>query len=252
LTLPLFGGLGLPNDLQPADFLAFELGGDTDGTPNLTVLGVEFFESASSADTIARNAEIFDEPPTCVEVITYTFSDLDGDFVADGEVSGVFTAVAQSIEEGASTQGDVTRRVPPLASAVLDFGAETIGAASFIATISVENLTADTATGSGEVTFTDVDGDTVTALVSGNWMRVGTSSNFIGLLTQAFVAVGDGTFDGFDGSSFLTTFAEPQPFEGNLLSLTFQVWFTNGSGDAQDFEDATTLINGVIGIATPD
>jgi cysteine-rich repeat protein len=179
-----------------------------------------------------------------VEVLSYTYSDLDGDFVAAGADSGTFTAVDQA--GGADTQGDVTRLVAPLASSVLDFGAGTIGSASYSMTISVENLTATTATGTGTMTIADVNGDTITADVAGDWIKLGPSANFIGLLSNVVVNPGDGTFDGSDGSSFSTAFTQVQPFNGNVLALAFSAWFTDGNDEAQDFSDATTLINGVI------
>jgi hypothetical protein len=182
-----------------------------------------------------------------VELVSFTYSDLDGDFTAATATTGTFTANERSV-----TQGDVTRTtVAPLGSAALDFSDGGIGTADFTMSIAVSNITDTTADGSGTITFSDIDGDVLTATISGTWTNNG-SANFVGLISDAGFAGGDGTFMGTDGNSFLTAFPFPGPYVGNVISLTFQTWFNDGiGGDAAAFSDVTTLTSGAIAVPAP-
>ena len=180
------------------------------------------------------------------DILSFTYSDLDGDFTA---TSGLFAAV-----DDADSDGDVTRLVSPVGDA---FFAGTLadngfpGLASFNVTMTVTSATTDSALvvpGAATITLSDVDADVFTGMVEGTWYNLGGSANFVGLIS-GFLPVntsGDGTFDGTDGSSISMDFGEDLPFDGNIITLAFGTWFTDGSGTAHDFSDATTLASGAV------
>ncbi len=180
------------------------------------------------------------------ELLSFTYSDLDGDFTASSQV---FT-----VADDADSDGDVTRLIAPTGDA---FFAGTIpdggfpGLASFGISMTVTDIDTETAVvapGAGALTLSDVDGDEFTSLLQGTWYNVGGSAAFIGTISDFWPDnSGDDTFDGTDGSSILMTFAglEP-PFEGNIITLAFGDWFTDPDGTVRDFADATTLANGVV------
>jgi hypothetical protein len=188
-----------------------------------------------------------------VELVSFTYSDLEGDFVAGGATSGAFSANDQSV-----TQGDVTKLVPTLGSAALDFSDAGIGTAFFTLNIAVTNITNTTADGTGTISFQDIDNTQFDATVSGTWVNVGGSANFVGLISDATFAASTGSvFEGTDGNSFSIDLGTGgvggflPPFIGNIISLTFGDWFTTGGGVAVSFSDATTLTSGAIAIPAP-
>jgi len=177
------------------------------------------------------------------DLVSFTYSDTSGNF------NGVdsFSALNKTI-----TEGDVSRLYAPGDSAVFNFASPNISSANVELLISVEDITPWNATGSGTITLLDIDGDSIEANVNGIWVRIGQSANFVGLLENAQLSSGDGTFDGTSGSPFSTTFPHETPFMGNILTLTFQGWFTNSSDNIAPFNDKTTLINGVVTGELPD
>ena len=177
------------------------------------------------------------------DLFSFTYSDLDGDFDA---TTSLFTAA-----DDGNTDGEVTRIFAPTGDAFFagTLGAGEIpGAASFLLQTELTNITpagADIVPGTGLLVIHDVDDGTITADVDGQWLNVGGSANFVGLLSNVAISSGDGTFDGTDGSSFSSVFPVPPPFEGNIINLTFGGWFLGLQGPA-DFNDKTTLTSGVV------
>jgi hypothetical protein len=182
------------------------------------------------------------------EIFSFTYSDLDGDFEATGPDTGLFTAVAQAAVFLAPTQGDVTRLVPTTGSVTFDFSDPAIGAAGFDLSVTTTAINGNTAIATGFLTITDIDGDTITSMIDGQWIRVGASANLIALLTDVELdnTSNDATFDGTDGAPWSMNFAVPEPYEGNIITLAFQDWFTDLAGTVKDFNNSTTLASGVV------
>ncbi len=174
------------------------------------------------------------------DVLSFTYSDLDGSFDA---ASSVFTAV-----DDADTDGDVTRLIAPIGDV---FFAGTLAdggfglSAAFDLSLTLSDITQLDADGVGMLTITDLTGDQITADVIGNWVYNG-SANFVGLLDNVAIIdqTGDGTFDGNGGSSFSLIF--PDELAGNTIALAFGAWFTDPAGAPQGFSGATTLASGAV------
>ena len=175
------------------------------------------------------------------DLVSFTYSDLDGDFAVGGADSGTFSAADQL-----TTQGDVTRIAAPIGSAAMDFSDAGIGSGDFTMSVAVSNVTSTTADGLGTFSLTDVNGDTLSGTISGIWLRAGDSANFVGLVSGAMFAGGDGTFMGTDGGSFSTVFTSPAPYPGNIIALAFGGWFTDANDAVAAFDDKTTLVSGAI------
>ncbi len=175
------------------------------------------------------------------DMMSFTYSDLDGDF---SHTTSIFTAVAQSGVLGTDTDGDVSRLISPVGTASFDFADAGIGSADFDITMTVSAITSTTASGSGTFTITDVDGDTISGLVSGAWTRVGSSASFSGLISGTLFS-SSGTFDGTT-DSISTSWPSPPPYGGNLMTLAFGGWFSDSGGTPHTFTNKTTLSSGVI------
>lgn len=175
-------------------------------------------------------------------VLTFGFTELSGAYTA---ASG-FSAVA--VDDGAlSTAGDVSRIMAPVGSAEYNAGFASGGtSADFQLALSVTDLTATTAKGSGEFTITDADGDTITGTISGDWASGGGDVvYFNGFLSNVFLnelGTPDGTFDGPTSGSFGLDIAG-QPLEGALVSL----FIATGSGFfGSDFRAVSTQLDGIV------
>jgi len=121
--------------------------------------------------------------------------------------------------------GDATlnRLDVPTETAVVGLGILTSG--DFSLSMDVDNIddTAQTATGTGEFTFTDIDGDTITGDMSGNWAMIGGYTTFTGDLTNVQWTSDDGFFNGDSGSDdaavALDLLTSP-PWGGQVVELT--------------------------------
>ena len=198
-------------------------------------------------------AAIAFEATAKADVFSFTYSELAGSFTADGPDSGLFSAVDQLGVLPVQTEGDVSRLVPVADSVVLNFADAAIGSASVDLSVATTAITDDDALASGSLTLVDVDGDTITGDISGEWIRVGASANLVALLTGITLTNTslDGTFDGTGGNAWSMTFDEPQPFVGNVITLAFGAWFTDGGGDLVNFQDVTTLASGAVSGTDP-
>jgi hypothetical protein len=74
------------------------------------------------------------------------------------------------------------------------------------------------ATGTGEFTLTDIDGDTITGNISGNWALIGGYTTFSGDLTDVQSTTDDGLFNGNSGSVPLDLVTLP-PWNGQVVEL---------------------------------
>lgn len=177
------------------------------------------------------------------DLLSFTFSELDGDFTAG---PNIFTAASRS-----SSDGDVTRLDLGAQTASFDFSSVSIGSATFTMLMTVSNITATTADGVGTLSIADINGDKFTADITGTWDRVGGSASFSGLLSNVMpVLSGNGAFEGTTGS-FSLIFTDPPPYGGNIITLAFGGWFTNGAGTPTSFSDKTTLASGAIAVPSP-
>ena len=171
-------------------------------------------------------------------LISFTYSDLVGSFSGDPG-SYLFSAA-----DDGDTDGEVTRLIDPIEDAFF-VGAGMLEA-DFSLSLSVSDPFAAEPLGAGDLTLIDADGDSIVAAVDGKWINMGGSANFVGILTDVFITSDDLTYDGTDGSSFsLDGIPLGEPLWGNVITLSFNEWFSDGV-DVTPFSDATTLTCGVI------
>ena len=156
-----------------------------------------------------------------------------------------------------------TRAVAPISTIV--FGPGTSGDFDISMAITVINSSpgSESATGVGDFILTDVDGDTITGDVSGEWGMTGVPT-FAGELTNVnWTQVGSDSDDLFhgDSASVSMVFTAPQPWYGTLIELTATgaAWFgfgdwtnpatvTGGSVDAAVIPVPAAVILGVLGL----
>lgn len=182
------------------------------------------------------------------ELLSFTYSDLDGDYTAIDSTSGLFTAANDG-----DSDGDVTRLTPATGDAF--FGGPGLdpfdGSGAFSISMNVSSVGPVIATGLGTITLTDIDGDTYSGSIFGTWINVAGSANFVGLLTN-IMPTDNGAADGkFNGDAGLFDLSFPDhvaPFSGNVITLAFQNWFEGGT-----FSNATTLASGaIVGAIVPE
>lgn len=167
-------------------------------------------------------------------VLTFTFSDLVGDFEAE---SPLFCAI-----DGPDTDGDVTR-LDPLGDAFFD-GAFINGFFTLKMNIAVGTTDPTQALlGDGYLTMIDVDGDSLRSPVSGVWIYNG-AANFVGTILDLVIDSDDNEFNGVEGSASLEGMAGL--LQGNVITVAVGNWFTDDTGTFQDFSDASTLAQGAV------
>lgn len=169
-----------------------------------------------------------------MDLLSFGFSDLVG--IYDG-------SSLLSVADDGNSDGDVTRLVAPTGTAFMsgDSVSGFPGMAAFGISMTISAVDAMSAMGNGTITITDVDGDTLSGTLMGNWVNVNGSGNFVGQITNFMPVSDDGWFNGTDGSSFSMTFPVAPPFEGNIITLVFNRWF-----DEVGFQDATTQVIGAV------
>lgn len=128
-------------------------------------------------------------------VLTFGFTELNGTYVAADANSGLFTATAVNTADLMS-EGDVTRLLPPGdGTATYDHGflGSAFGGQANVAF----SITRTGTTGAGTFTVTDIDGDTITGTLSGEWIALGGATFFNGVIGGQFVSTGgDNAFNG--------------------------------------------------------
>jgi hypothetical protein len=133
--------------------------------------------------------------------------------------------------------GDVTltRDVAPLETVKLEDN--TLG--DFTLWMDLDNITSASASAIGKFTITDIDGDTITGDISGNWMLLGGSPYFYGDLSNVWWTTDDKSFDGDDGSGDNSVALDfgGQPWLGTLIELTTGAtpWFSNAWSDPDTY-----------------
>lgn len=169
-------------------------------------------------------------------ILTFGFTELNGSYTAADANNGVFTASAVNNANLAS-EGDVTRLLPPGdGTAAYDhgfFGSAFGGAANVTFSIARSGTT-----GTGTFTVTDVDGDTLSGTLAGDWIFLGGATFFNGVIGGEFFDTGAGDF--FNGPSVpSTSFTHiVGPMDGGVTIL-----FTNANADffGSDFTGVSTL-----------
>ena len=170
--------------------------------------------------------------------LTFSFSDLSGDFDAGGTL---FTAV-----DGDDTDGDVTR-LDPFGDAIFDGVLATSQFFSLemsVFPMGLEDPTQILAS-AGTLVVTDLDGDTLSGSVSGVWLNTLGSADFVGTIQGLVITTDDNEFNG-TGGTFCSLDGLAGVFDGDIMTLTFGTWFTDAGGTFQDFSDASTLAVGAI------
>ena len=172
-------------------------------------------------------------------ILSYTYSDLDGSFDAG---TAIFNAKA-----GLLTSGDVTRLTGAGGTAEFNAGFYGFDSADYTLTIDVTNNNGSTADGQGSFSVTDANGDTITGLVEGTWIKGAFGTVFFnGQLSNVLINdnSGDAKFNGSTAGAFSTNFQGPiAPFEGALVQL-----FISSAGEfmTKSFSGVPTLVSAEI------
>lgn len=196
----------------------------------LALTGMVLAAGTASADVIA----------------TFGYTDLNGSYTATDASNGVFSAVASSMP-GLSSSGDVSRNAAPGGTAEFATGFISHGTFADVAiNLSVSITGANEAVGSGTIVITDVDGDTLTADIAGEWVSPGFGIVFFsGLMNNVYFndnGALDGTFDGSTGSFDMDLPGTP-PYIGAFSQLFIrfnQGFFTS------NFTGQTVSVDGQI------
>ncbi len=158
-----------------------------------------------------------------------------------------------TVNVASNTGGDLYRNIAPAGTAY--FSGNWAGAADFAMTMTISNVTANSADGSGTFTYVDKDGDTVAGNVAGMWDR--DLHRFDGSLSNvAYTPVVNNTFDGTTSGSVSMIFDAATPWYGALIELTSNVWFDQsfrtqgGSIDATVTPVPAALLIGLLGLGT--
>lgn len=150
-------------------------------------------------------------------IATFGFTDLNGAYTPSSSTTGNFTA-----NVSLATGGDVTR-VSPASTAQFDTGFLALATSANVqVNLSVSKTSSTEATGTGTLVITDIDGDTLTADLSGLWQTPGFGVVFFsGLMGNVYFndnGVADGTFNGVSGSFGMDLPGNP-PYTGAFSQL---------------------------------
>jgi len=133
-----------------------------------------------------------------------------------------------SMTDWMQTAGYTYRNLAPAGSALLMPGMWNLGGTSedFLLSMTIANLTTNTADGSGSFVIKDTGGDTLVGTVSGVWTKDGSGGSFSGSLSNVTYSAGDNAFDGHWGTSASMAFSSPGPWNGSIIGLTVDgAWF---------------------------
>lgn len=165
--------------------------------------------------------------PVKADLFDFGFSSVDSSF--DG--TSAFSVSVNSL----LTTGSLTRiQAPAGITTFAPPGWDTVG--DFSLSMTITNILASTADGSGAFTITDTDAtpDTITGSVAGTWTNAGAFNLFSGAITNvSFNDNGtlDGEFDGHSGSIPMS-FTAPEPWQGVIMEIsTTSTWFDEGAYD---------------------
>jgi hypothetical protein len=167
--------------------------------------------------------------PAMADMFSFTYDGLQT-WYSPG--SQTFTA---DVVDGISP-GSVTRIEPVGGSALFGATGWEAGPKHFLLSMVISNIGGGgtTADGSGSFTLTDIDSDTISADIHGQWEPQNTTLRFHGDLSNVVYtpsSAGETTFDG-NLDSVSMVFSAPSPWVGTLIELTASgLTFTSGWGD---------------------
>jgi hypothetical protein len=181
--------------------------------------------------------------PALAEHFGFSYSNLRTTF--DGVDSFVTTPAAFPL----LTVGSVYRNQPPAGTAITMLNS-LIGPDAFLISMTISDITATTAVGSGSFAIKDIHGDTIGGDLSGTWVKapqVG-AGVFTGSMTNVtFTSVVDTNFDGNLFGSVSMLFSDPGPWSGVLVQLTAPSgWFTDQFGAVKAFDVTGGSIDAVL------
>jgi hypothetical protein len=136
--------------------------------------------------------------------------------------------------------GSGSRLIPTTGTVNFDWGLATIGAANVETNVAVTGLNAATAGASGTLILTDIDGDTITALLTGTWYNTGGSASLVATLSSVVFSGGNGLWNGNNGGTPWSIPAFALQLTGTLLELSSDHWFTDAA--------VGTSINSTVGM----
>ncbi len=133
---------------------------------------------------------------------------------------------------GSLSSGSVTRYEDPTGVAYFSNTGWLSTGGDFSLEMSLINITADSADGSGSFVITDIDGDTITGNIVGTWQPTGEDNTFAGTMSNVMFNDNslDGSFDGHFGTSVqMVGFTSFPPWYGTIIELSSGGnWFANG------------------------
>jgi len=167
---------------------------------------------------------------------SFSYDSLSGTYVPSSATTGTFTANAVDIT-GLRTVGDFNRTIASSGNADFPAGFVTdVNMADISISLPVSVSGGTTASSAlGTITITDIDGDTFTSQVDGDWYLLAPGFYFFnGNLTNISLAdngVADGQFNGYNGAWNMTL--PGNPLEGAIVNLVFGApgWFSTGFND---------------------
>lgn len=153
-------------------------------------------------------------------LVTFTYTNLSGSYVDNGNSTGNFTARAVN-NNILRTDGSVTRVSGPGAgTAVFDPGFYGFSNADFVLNLSVfaKNNMFGIASGAGHFTITDTQGNKLDGDLTGDWINFGGATFFNGAISNSvFTPILSGSFVG--NSGFFASNVPGQPLDGSLVQL---------------------------------
>lgn len=178
-------------------------------------------------------------------IATHGFDELVGSYNGTG-LGGNFNAQASNAGV-LKTQGDVSRVIAALGTALFSEGFLGSDSGDVDISLSVGAQVGNTRPGAGTLTFTDAGGDTITANVSGTWLTPGNGIvYFNGGMTDVSFNGADGDFNGSSGGSFdysdFQNFTDPLTGNITLLFIRSGVGFFNTSFNNVSVESTGNII----------
>jgi len=175
-------------------------------------------------------------------IYTLSYHDLAGSYTQSANpLVGSFSAVA--VNNANLQSAYEASRLDPAPTGQAEFEAgfvsNPLNPADFQINVSVIKISGTVATGTGDFTATDRDGDVINGRISGVWTTAGGFLFFNGNLSNVRLNdnnAADGTFDGTEQGDFSILHPAPQPFVGSNVQLTFGI----GNFFRTDFSDRAT------------
>lgn len=167
--------------------------------------------------------------------------DLFGISTSNSVVS--FDGTTLSSRDASTTLVHLFRNAPPVGSAILLPGLWGTGAEGLELSMTISDITAGEAIGSGAFELTDIHGDSISGSVDGLWSRDGGRGIFSGTLSGVtFASVTDSDFTGHLDSTALMTFEPAASWEGFTTIITAEgTWFQTAGGAPNIYVDMDSI-----------